>query len=261
VTRFPETLGIYESMLDMSICRGDLPSAKLAFRAISLFSEYPVDTLISVLAKTSLVHFSVLPYEIIRLDMDDAWAIISGMCEAALDKRAYAVASLFIRGVPDPITHNFMRSKASFGEYQSLISLHTYLDKVLYEVALSMGRIISDRNYFRYSGKPINEVESINNIDPVYYIGNKSWLFSYIVNYAAVISGISPEEVKSLITLLEHHYSAKFSYQELEYWQVLKEHTFKGNDMENLWKTSLRKKVLFQINEILETRLPILTPG
>ena len=32
-------------------------------------------------------------------------------------------------------------------------------------------------------------------------------------------------------------------------------------DMENLWKTSLRKKVLFQINEILETRLPIPTPG
>lgn len=256
MTRFPETLGIYESMLDMSICRGDLPSAKLAFRAISLFSKYPVDTLVAVLSKASLLHFSALPEEILRLDMDDAWMIISGMCEADLDKRAYSIASLYIRGINDPIIHNFMRAKTSLDSYTSPAFLSTYLDKLLYEVVLSMNRRLPDKEYFQYSGVAFDDIENTSIIRPEYYLGSKSWIYDFAVDYVFHTSKLSRAESETMIGIMEHHYTYKLSYYEADYWRVLKNYVLKNNDMENLWITSLRKKVLSLIDAILETRLP-----
>lgn len=260
ITRLPETLGIYESMLDMSICRGDLPAAKLAFRAISSFSKYPVDTLSSVLIRASLLHFSVLPSEIIRVDMSDAWEIISGMCEASLDKRAYTIASFFINGVNTPLVHDFVRF--SYSESGTCaIPLSTYMDRLLYKVVVSMNRVISDNKYFQFSSVPLTDVDDISSISTEYYLGSKSWIYNHIINYITVISNLSHREAEQALSIFEHNYTTKLIQYKLDYWDTLKQNIFKNTDVENLWNASLRKKVLSRTTEILETRLPIQMPG
>lgn len=261
INRFPEKLGIYESMLDMSICRGDLPSAKLAFRAISLFSKDPVETLTCILTKVSLIHFSVLPEEVIRLDMEDAWPIISGMCTADLDKRAYSIACLFMRERLNPITHNFIRWKKSHEPYSLIPTISTYIDKLLYEVVLSMNRKLPDKEYFQYSGLPFDSVESTCVINPEYYLGINSWINPLIINYISVISGLTIEDAENILNIMECHSTNKVVLYEHDYWTPLKTYLLKDGVAENLWKTSLRKKVLSQVIEILETRVPILTLG
>ena len=94
--KLPESPGVYLSTLYMSICRGDMPSAKLAFRYISLYDNsafYFKD----ILSKAALFHFSILPSEVERVTSKTAWGVISGMCKSPLDKRALAL-SIMERG-------------------------------------------------------------------------------------------------------------------------------------------------------------------
>lgn len=248
-------------MLDMSICRGDLPSAKLALRAISLFSKDPVGSLISTLTKTSLTHFSVIPEEILRLDMGNAWMIISGMCVADLDKRAHSIASLYLRGRSNPITHNFMRWKMAAEPYKITPYINTYMDKLVYEVVISMNRRLPDSEYFQFSGISFGDVEIISDIKPEYYLGAKSWLRDIVCRYIQIITKSSANDVEAILNILEQSYTTKIIQYDQDYWAVLKEDLFKNSDMENVWKTSLRKKVLSLVTEILEIRVPILMHG
>lgn len=251
----------------MSICRGDLPSAKLAFKAISLFSKDPVGVLSTVLIRSSMMHFSVLPEEIFRLGIDDVWMVISGMCEANLDKRAYSIASLYIRDTPrnNPIVQDLIRWYKTSSKSTIPTELSTYIDTVLYNTVVSMNRKIKDTEYFRFSGVPFDEVSDISTIPVDYYLGAKSWILNYVVNYLNVISGYPKEDLKLMLNIFEAHLTHKTIQYEADYWQEMKKVVLGGNKklehLETLWITSLRQKALSLVIEVLETRLPILERG
>ena len=97
MVKIPEDPGVYLSALYMSICRGDIPSAKLAYRCISS-CDRAAFYFRDILSKAALFHFSILPLEVERVTPHTAWGIISGMCKSPLDKRALALSIMELNG-------------------------------------------------------------------------------------------------------------------------------------------------------------------
>lgn len=262
MTRFPENIGIYESMLEMSICRGDIPSAKLAYRAISLFHPYPLKYFSFLLGRIATSYFSIFPNELLHLDLTSTWAVISAMCEADLDRRAYVTASLYLKnGVADShITHDLDRwIKANRG-FEAPSYLVTSIDRLTFTCTMSMNRVISDLEYFQFSGIPLEEIENISDIRSEYYLGKKSWLRRIVKRSLSVYSGIEDKIISNMIDILEVSYTDKPIQYAADFWIPYKKIILGGEEnvskLEELWTLFLRSKALSLITEARETRPP-----
>lgn len=263
MTRFPETIGIYESLLEMSICRGDVLSAKLAYRAISLFHPTPLVYFSSLLSRISASYFSVFPAELLHLDLPTTWLIISAMCEADLDRRAYVTASLYLKeGISGGhVTHDLDRWIKSNRRFEIPSFLVTSIDRLIYTSVASMNRVIPDLEYFQFSGVPIEEILSIHSILPEYYLGKKSWLRKFVEYNLTLHSGMPQATIMTMIDILELGLTYKSIQYEADFWTPFKRINLGGEEesfkLEELWTSSLRNKALSLINEVRATRPPI----
>ena len=266
--RIPEDLGIYISVLFMAICRGDTPSAKLAYRCL-----YPLpnsDFLFrDVLCKAALFHFSMLPLEITNITKETAWGIILGMCIAPLDKRALSLSIMEINEeYQSRVAWDFSRwlkqnrsdTKSPQPLQRSLLQEAVkYLDR---EITIG-AEVGGNNNYFSSKAIEYDRVDVISKIDPTYYLGDWSW-FRRIVEASLQISFNVPD-ISNIIDIFEVNRTNKIIQFEQDYWYFAKYSLFGGDrgidKMEHKWKTLLKPSALRLIATLQNYRLPILMSG
>ena len=262
--KLPESPGVYLSTLYMSICRGDMPSAKLAFRYISLYDKaafYFKDILI----KASLFHFSILPPEVEQVTSKTAWGVISGMCKSPLDKRALALSIMELNGR----TSN--RASWEFSKWlrnnKTIHSTPQPLQKrILQDAVRYLNReidteesILDDDSFFSYKAEEINKVESINNIFPIYYLGDWSWMRRIVESSLPIINNMV--DIGNIIDIFEVNKAGNNIQFEQEYWEFAKRSVFgdatNAKQMEQLWEITLRPAAIQLITTLQLRRIPM----
>jgi hypothetical protein len=241
-----------------------MPSAKLAFRVLSSYTQ-GFYILKEILSKVSIFHFSVMPSQIVNITPEKIWSVICGMCNAPLDKRALSLSILEL---------NINSSKYSWEFHHWLktnnINTQTFqsLQTKLITAALCYLRpdfnmveeVLLDDDYFYYNFIELDAVETINYINPIYYIGYWSWMKKPI---EASLQIIHPNlDISNIIDIFELNQSSK-SIQYEDYWEAAKKSMFNDRvkDMESLWQNTLRTEMLNIIQTIQEYRLPIQMSG
>ena len=263
--KIPENIGVYLSTLYISICRGDIPSAKLAYRYISSCDKaafYFKD----VLAKASLFHFSILPIEVIEVTPQTAWGIISGMCRSPLDKRALALSILEINGrTSSRASWEFSRwlksNKTTAISPQPLQKRLTqdavrFLNRSAY---LEEEEYIDDVSFFSYKSEEITKVENINNISPMYYLGDWSWMRKPIESSLSIINNMV--DIDNIIDIFEVNRAGNNIQFGQEYWEFAKCSVF-GDEavvkrMEELWEITLKPAAMKLITTLQLHRIPM----
>jgi hypothetical protein len=269
VIRLPENLGIYLSTLYMSICRGDLPSAKLAYRHLCLKPQ-PLSLFKDILSRAALFHFSVIPTEISNLTLQSVWDVISGMCKSSIDNRALSLSIMELNknhggNIEARRFHIWLKNNQLLLTSPLLLQKRLMMAAVkylIYQEADSFS-ILEDDSYFLYNKEPFLEVEVINSILPEYYLGDWSW---FRVPVERSLGLMHPDlDIASIIDVFEINKTAKNIQFKESYWEPAKYSLFRTEDktkeMEGIWEKELKPKALQLITTLQESRLPIQTSG
>ena len=243
-------------MLFMSICRGDLPSALVAYKYILSLSpaQHPHDILRSVIWKASAFHFSALPPEIINVEQNNIWNIISGMCNSCLDKRALSLFLMISNGSNNTKTTAFKK----WIERTPLdIKFNTLEDKMIHAAILhlNMGSSNIADDFFSYNATPMEEVPFLSKIEPMYLLGNNSWFYKHIDNSLRIIYNSS--NVSNIIYLFEINKIVK-KIEYINYWEDAKFSVFgaQSDYIEELWNEKLQPYTETLLMDISQMRLP-----
>ena len=256
LTRIPEDINIYTSMLYMSICRGDVSSAYLAYKYISLHNN-SYNILSTTLWRASAFHFSALPSEITKLPKNNIWEIILGMCNSLLDKRAL---SLFLILSND---NNFKKIK----HFKKWLELNK---SIKYNFSSVEDRIIQSAiHYFNMTEETIaDDYFSFNRsfvadssllpskINPMYLLGKDSWFYKHIDNSLRIIYNSS--NISNIIYLFEINKIVRKMEHE-NYWEDAKLSVLGAQNeyIEELWVETLQPYTEALLKDISEIRMPL----
>jgi hypothetical protein len=251
--RIPETDGIYQSILHMSISRGDASSAMLEF---SYLEKHNNPLLLSQITLSSLSVYSCLPEEVYNIYGESAKAILKGMLNTeVLDKRALSLAVMSMRGFSDK---KYQHNIAGVKKY--VFSGDKY-SNYLWLLLRAAVEYLEDEEY------PADYFSALAGKDPVpaiivpweYYLGPDSWIRPYVLAYLESL-GESRITAKDMLDFFEY-YRTKEGYVYDYYWNDTKEFVFGGKsalkEKEERWKTTLKPKVQNMVSELMESRLPV----
>lgn len=258
LTKLPENLEIYKSMLFMSICRGDLPAAYIAYKYISSLSppSHSYSIFSSILWKASAFHFSALPLEVVKLEGKNIWNIISGMCNSCIDKRAL---SLFLMLSYKSSAQKSKLFKKWLDTNQILIrNFTTFEDKMIHSAITYLNQTdgILAEDFFSYNATPVNKVLPLTKIEPMYLLGSWSWFYKHIDNSLRIIYNSS--NISNIIYLFEiNKIMKKIDY--INYWEDAKFSILGAqcDYLEDLWNDKLQPYTRTLLNEMSEMRLPL----
>lgn len=264
IQKFPEDIGVYLSILFMSICRGDIASAKLAYRHISLYDKaafYFRD----ILSKASLFHFSILPLEVKNVTLYTAWEVISGMCRSPLDKRALSLSIIEINGRTSNSRialefNKWLRSnKATEGPPQPL-QKRLIQDAVRYlnkEANLNNDDFLEETSFFSSRSEDILKIDNINKIYPMYYLGDWSWMRRSIESSLFIINNMV--DIGNIIDIFEINKPGDNIQFGRDYWESAKRSLFGSStnvkQTEELWEMTLKPTAIRLIKTLQLQRI------
>jgi hypothetical protein len=252
--RIPETDGIYQSVLHMSISRGDASSAILAF---SYLAKHNSPLLLSQITFSSLSIYSCLPEEVCNIHSGSAKTILKGMLNTeAVDKRALSLAIMSMRGFSDK---KYQHSIEGVKKYVFSGDKYSNYLRLLLRAAVE---------YLEDEECPEDYFSTLAEKDPVpaiiipweYYLGPDSWIRPYVLAYLESL-GESRISAKDMLDFFEY-YQTREGYVYDYYWNDTKEFVFGGKfalrEKEERWKATLKPKVQNMVSELMESRLPVL---
>ena len=256
--KIPEEVGIYKSILTMSVSRGDDCRAQLAhnYLLVDHFQE-----LKECIVSTSLFNFSVLPEEVLVCSPETSWAIVSGMCNSLPDYRALSLSILYFRNKLNDYCPGAWKNIRPF-LWKLSDSPVSYREAVVAAAVAYLGGSTKEDNcvivddYFSYN-KSDKQFGAVTQIPWEYYSGPKSWISPYIVNFLSSLTR-SREIAVSILEYLEY-YKTTMDILFPEEWAQAKEVEFDDvTKRERQWETELKPQVEEMVKEFLQLRLPIL---
>ena len=253
-TRVPEELGVYKSILYISVCRGDLSSAYLAYKYISLYNN-SYNIFSSLLWKAAAFHFSALPSEIIHLEENSIWKVISGMCNSCLDKRAL---SLFLMLSNQGNTKSvrlfkkWLETNKETAQNFSSVEDRTIHAAITY---LHMDELDISEDYFSYNALTEDNLALPTKINPMYLLGKDSWFYKYIDNSLGIIYNSS--NISNIIYLFEINKIVRKMEHE-NYWEDAKLSVLGAQNeyLEEFWVETLQPYTEALLKDISEIRMP-----
>jgi hypothetical protein len=253
-TRVPEELGVYKSILYISICRGDLPSAALAYKYISLHNN-SYNILSAVLWKAAAFHFSALPSEIIHLEKNNIWKAIAGMCNSCLDKRALSLFLMLSNNSNTKsirVFKNWLEANKEMSQNFSSVE-----DRIVYAAIrhLQTNELDIAEDYFSYNAPVDDNFALPSKINPMYLLGKDSWFYKHIDNSLGIIYNSS--NISNLIYLFEINKIVRKMEHE-NYWEDAKLSVLGAQNeyIEELWVDTLQPYTEALLKDISEIRMP-----
>lgn len=262
--RIPENISIYDSILEMSICRGDMSSAKLALR---YYQSREIDDshLKYLLSRIVLTHFSFLTEEVHCVNYTTAWKIISGLCVTPLNYSALTLSILQIYGYDSPLldeikTWSFLQYKKKFvTPFKSKLASHLFIITCFLESNYLFSPFI--KKEYITAGRSADTVSCATTIHPDYYLGESTWLRPHIVESIKSLLNWDSTSINNFITFYELYSNNRDTSMNQILWEEVISCVFGSKDiykkMEHLWESQLKANVMDLITSILQLRLPI----
>jgi hypothetical protein len=247
--RIPEHISIYKSMLEMAVCRGDVPSVKLALKYI-LLRDNAGAILKNSLDKIVLQQYSLCPpvYELTLDELKNEFIVWAS--EPSVDYRALSLAILYFKDTDFSIAQDFKIWEKS---YRPSINISSFKQLILFKAAKYIEEVgFEDTKVLTH--KILLDIPTATAINIDYFLGEYSWVRPHIDSFLKISApNINAHDV---LNVFETNRTTK-EIQHMHYWDAAKTSLFEDPvKMESVWEMLIKPKVMDLITNLLTFRQP-----
>ena len=253
--KIPEHISIYKSMLEMAVCRGDIPSVKLALKYI-LLKDNAINILLDSLHRIALQQFSYIysppdPVDLQCLEDD----ILYYATQTSVDFRALSLSILYFHSTLFQIELEFKEWEKS---YHPAVNISSLKQLIQYKAAVYLDEYRS-KDCLEAVDNNLLDIPIATSINYDYFLGDCSWVRPHVDSFFKVSA--PNVDITNVITVFEINKTNK-NIHNSHYWNAVKEALFVDPiKMESVWETILKPRAMNLIINQLTFAQPILMNG